>query len=81
MAPPPILDRAFVEQLIAAELPEDQELEYKRDLPRPKQAKETKTDPLEEFAKDVSAMANASGGVLLFGIEEDGKTKKPTLHH
>jgi hypothetical protein len=80
MAPPPILDRAFVEQLIAAELPEDQELEYKRDLPRPKQAKETKTDPLEEFAKDVSAMANASGGVLLFGIEEDGKTKKPTLH-
>jgi hypothetical protein len=78
------LDRAFVEQLIYAERPEDQELEYKRDLPKRitdhAQASRGKADPLEEFAKDVSAIANASGGILLFGIEEDSKTKKPALY-
>lgn len=75
---------AFVEQLIEVGLPEDQELEYKRELPKkitdPSRAAQSKTDPLEEFAKDVSAMANASGGVLLFGVAEDSATKRPILH-
>lgn len=80
MALPTTIDRAYVEQLIAAEVLEGQELEYKRELPRPnhEEQKQTKQDPLEEFAKDVCAMANASGGLMLFGIGED-KEHRPVL--
>lgn len=78
------IDPAFVQRLIDAALPEDQELEYKRELPRkitdPTRAAQSKADPFEEFAKDVSAMANASGGVLLYGVAEDEKTKRPSIY-
>jgi len=78
------LDPAFVQRVIDAALPEDQELEYKRELPKkitdPARAAQSKMDPVEEFAKDVSAMANASGGVLLYGVEEDDKTKRPSIY-
>jgi hypothetical protein len=77
------IDLAFVQNIIDVALPEDQELEYKRELPKkltPEQAKHTKQDPFDEFAKDVSAMANATGGVLLYGLAEDDKTKVPTLY-
>lgn len=78
------LDLAFIQQLIEVGLPEDQELEYKRELPKKitdtARAAQSKTDPLEEFAKDVSAMANASGGVLLFGVAEDSATKRPIFY-
>ena len=78
------IDPAFVQRLIDAALPEDQELEYKRELPRkitdPTRAAQSKADPFEEFAKDVSAMANASGGVLLYGVAEDEKTKRPCIY-
>lgn len=76
------VDLDFVQRVINAALPEDQELEYKRELPKKldhTQAKQSKTDPFEEFAKDVSAMANAVGGVLLYGVAEDEKTKRPGL--
>lgn len=77
------IDLAFVQRVIDSALPEDQELEYKRDRPKPitdpEMLKKVKTDPFEEFAKDVAAMANASGGVLLYGVAEDAATKKPLL--
>ncbi len=81
MALPTTIDRTYVNQLITAEVLEGQELEYKRDLPRPnhEEQKQTKQDPLEEFAKDVCAMANASGGLMLFGIGE-GTEHRPVLH-
>lgn len=78
------IDLAFVQRVIDAELPETQELEYKRQQPKkvanPTRADQSRSDPLEEFAKDVSAMANASGGVLLYGLAEDPETQKPTLY-
>jgi hypothetical protein len=78
------LDFDFVRRVIDAALPEDQELEYKRELPKkitdPTRAAQSKADPFEEFAKDVSAMANASGGVLLYGVAEDDKTKRPATY-
>ena len=77
------IDLAFVQRLIDSALPEDQELELKRDRPKPiknqELIKRVKTDPFEEFAKDVPAIANASGGVLLYGVAEDRITRKPVL--
>lgn len=75
------LDLAYIRQIVDAQIPEGQELEYKRDLPkRDQQQAQTRTDPMDEFAKDVAAMANASGGVLVYGLGEDSKTHKPVLH-
>jgi len=75
------LDLAYIRQIIDAQLPESQELEYKRDLPkRDQQQAQTRVDPMDEFAKDVAAMANAAGGVLVYGLGEDPKTHKPVLH-
>lgn len=78
------IDLTFVQRVIDAELPETQELEYKRQQPKkitnPTRADQSRPDPLEEFAKDVSAMANASGGVLLYGVAEDPESKKTTLY-
>lgn len=52
--------------------PETRQLEYKRDLPK------NDYDGVKEFLKDVSAMANTSGGDLIYGISEgkdaDGNT-------
>lgn len=77
------IDLDFVQRVIDSALPEDQELEYKRDRPKPitdpELIRKIKTDPFEEFAKDVAAMANASGGVLLYGVGEDSVTKRPVL--
>jgi hypothetical protein len=78
------IDLAFVQRVIDAGLPEDQELEYKRELPKKvidhSRASQSRIDPLQEFAKDVCAMANSSGGVLLYGVAEDNETKNPTLY-
>ncbi len=43
-------------------VPESRTLEYKQQLPG------TTEPEKEEFLRDVSAMANASGGVIVFGI-------------
>jgi hypothetical protein len=56
---------ADVEDLIKAKLPEGQRLEYKQALHL-----DTPTQKAE-VAKDVSGLANAQGGLLFFGIEED----------
>lgn len=61
------LDVDFVQRVIDAALPEDQELEYKRELLKkitdPARAAQSKMDPVEELAKEVAAItiANRAG--------------------
>src|ERR1051325_1516703 len=56
---------ADLQQLVALAVPEGKALEYKLALP--------KADPTDkkEFLADVTSIANASGGLLLFGVRED----------
>lgn len=54
-----------VEEIVAARLPEGQRLDYKRELHLNSRRERA------EVAKDVSGFANAQGGWLLFGVEED----------
>jgi hypothetical protein len=53
-------------ELIENEVPENATLEYKRDL----LLDGDKTKAREEFLCDLTAMANAAGGCIIFGIEE-----------
>jgi hypothetical protein len=65
------VDWAFVNSLITGSMPEGQELDYKKTL-------YAKTDKgRDELLKDVCALANASGGMILFGVEEVGYDKTP----
>lgn len=45
-------------------VPESRTLEYKRDLPDPKDR-----DSKREFLGDVTSFANAQGGDIVYGIE------------
>jgi Putative DNA-binding domain len=57
---------ADIQSLVENRVPESKRLEYKRDH-------YGKTDEhRREFAADVSAMANASGGIIAIGIGENG---------
>ena len=60
-----------IKSLIENEIPESKTLEYKREL------NISKGDKRKEFLADVSAFANAIGGDLIFGIEEDKDTNLP----
>jgi schlafen family protein len=53
-----------LQALLEAKVRENRFLEYKRDLPSTKEA-------VKDLLADVSAFANASGGTILYGIEED----------
>jgi len=64
-------NRSYLESLLDNAIPETQGVEYKQQVP-------SKDDPdvlehREEFLKDVSGMANAGGGVILYGVTNDGK--------
>src|ERR1700761_5565290 len=54
-----------VEELISGRVPEGQRLDYKRELHL-----DTKSQKAE-VAKDISGMANAQGGWIIFGVAED----------
>lgn len=56
-----------VRALVATRTAEGTYLEFKRELPRPD------AGGRHEFLADVSALANSSGGDLIFGIDEDGE--------
>lgn len=58
------LTPADIESLIESEVPESLTLDYKQQLPGDQ--KEEK----REFLHDVAAMANSSGGDLIYGIVE-----------
>lgn len=53
-----------LEALIEGQVSESLTLDYKEKLPEPTDAGK------KEFLRDASAMANASGGTLLYGVEE-----------
>lgn len=59
-----LLTLADIEVLLDDEVSEGRDLDYKEELP--KDSDEDK----QEFRYDVSALANASGGVILYGIRE-----------
>jgi hypothetical protein len=55
---------ADIVALLADQVPESAQLDYKQALPGDAESER------KEFVKDVTAMANTSGGVLLYGITE-----------
>jgi Putative DNA-binding domain len=67
------ISKETLETLIASAIPEGQTLDYKRAI-----NVETAKAKLE-FCADVAAFANASGGEIIFGIEEDGDGKAKAL--
>ena len=65
-----------IEALIANAASESTTLEFKRDLPG------GTDDAKREFLADISALANTSGGDLLYGIEEqDGGSCSRSRHN
>lgn len=61
----------MIEQAIADEVTESQNIDFKRDLPLPDRLdREAKQQKQGELAKDIAAMANADGGLILYGVEE-----------
>jgi predicted HTH transcriptional regulator len=66
------LAKEDIERLVSDCVPESHTLDYKQALPD--ESPKSKVD----FLVDVSAMANASGGDLVFGITEHRVEGKPT---
>lgn len=68
------LDYSMVERAVAARIREDDRLDWKQ---APYQGDKAK----EEFAKDVAALANARGGIIVIGVaEERGAGAAKSLH-
>lgn len=64
------IDAILIQQLCDEGCPESQTLDFKRDLP----AHDDKGR--HEFLKDVCALANSSGGDLVYGVEENSGAAK-----
>lgn len=71
--PPMEWDKDDLQSLIDNKVEESLYVEYKRqlNLDKPRDRK--------EIAKDVSAFANASGGIIIYGIEEEGTDDSPPI--
>lgn len=65
-APGPITDD-LLDQAVSAGVKEGADLDWKKQLPKKSDLKGS------DFPKDVAAMANAGGGVIVFGVDETGK--------
>lgn len=81
----PGIDLTFdhVEQAIAEEVRESGELDWKRDLPLPGGPSQAKAEQMQELAKDLAAMANSGGGMLVYGVAEkkhDGVSVAAEIH-
>ncbi|SEI96069.1 Putative DNA-binding domain-containing protein [Sphingobium sp. AP50] len=59
------IDEASLFRLIDNQVAEGRDLDFKRDLPG------GNDEETREFLADVTAMANAQGGHIIYGIEED----------
>lgn len=57
-----------LKRIVAERLEETTRLEFKRILPE--------SGKNDDLAKDLAAMANAEGGVIIYGVEEDGGRAK-----
>ncbi len=66
------IDKTVIDAIIANETSESRTLDYKDRLPGENR------DEKKEFLADVSAMANAAGGDIVFGIAERRVDGKPT---
>jgi len=65
------INKDDIEYLIKNQIPESKTLEYKRSLPS------NSNEDKKEFSADVISFANADGGDLIYGIEEEnGMPKK-----
>jgi hypothetical protein len=65
-APGPLTDE-LLDAAVSAETREANDLDWKSELPPAKGL------PLTDFPKDVAAMANSGGGVIVYGVEESQK--------
>ncbi len=64
---------AMLQEAVDQSASEQADLDWKRQLPSQPLPEEWRT----EFAKDVAAMANAGGGLLVYGVDSsDGKASK-----
>ncbi len=67
------ITKADIDQLVANQVPEGRELDYKEQLPS------NALDDKREYLYDLTSFANTSGGLLIFGIQEQRDTNnKPT---
>ena len=62
------ITEADLQSLVADKIPEGKTIEYKRSLP------DSTYESKKEFLADISSLANAAGGHLIIGIEEDNGT-------
>jgi hypothetical protein len=73
--PPSPINDELLDAAVSAQLAEADDLDWKGELPPTKGLSET------DFPKDVAAMANSGGGVIVYGVEESEKRasgRKPT---
>ena len=59
------ITKADIDALVANSVPEGRTLDYKRTLPG------SSDDAKREFLADISSLANAAGGDIIFGVGED----------
>lgn len=66
------LEYALIERAVDERVSEQTHLDWKRQLPltAPKTDRAAKQAQQAELAKDIAAMANSGGGMIVFGIEE-----------
>lgn len=69
------LTHDMVVQAVAQQARENEDLDWKQDLAWKKRdlPADKKEEKKQEFAKDVAAMANTRGGLIIFGVEEDNE--------
>jgi hypothetical protein len=68
-----IKNRADFQNMVDAQIEETLTLEYKASPALSRNSKD-----VQELCKDVSAMTNSAGGQIIYGVEEDKRTHKPT---
>lgn len=64
----------MIDQAVAGGFMETDDLDWKSELPARKDLRN------HDFVKDVAAMANSGGGVIVFGVEEVGKAATSRCH-
>jgi len=64
------LDDAFLQSLVTDGVSENEQLDFKVELPEFGRPQQPGWSPAQEFAKDVAAFANTRGGLLIFGVED-----------
>lgn len=65
---------ADIQRLVDEQVHEQLTLEYKGEIPHPKNDEE-----IRKFAKDIAAMANSAGGIILYGVHELKKGERGRL--